>query len=347
MTVNLSHSGYGTRLRPLTLTVAKSSIYLVDKPIIVHQMEALAKVGVKEIFLALNYKAKRVCKTLEPHAKRLGMKVIYINEEEPLGTAGCLALAKKYLNDEEEFFMLNSDVICGFPFQELLDFHKQNKAEATILTTTTLQPEKYGVIIHDENGKISQFVEKPKEFIGNHINSGIYIINSSVLSLIEPRPTSMEKEIFPKVIERGGLYCIKLKGFWADIGNPSDYLIGTNLYLDNTVGIGGNYVSKRAFIGKDCQIGPNVVISDDCMIGDNVRLNSCVIMTGAKVLSGAYVENSIVGCGSTVGKWCHLSETTVIGEDVQLNDGLVFRGTKILPHKNVSENAYTPKKIIM
>ena len=145
--------------------------------------------------------------------------------------AGPLALAREMLSDGDPFFVLNSDVICEFPMVDLLDFHRAHGKEGTIMVTKVAEPSKYGVVLSKENGEITQFVEKPQVFVGNRINAGIYIFNKEILNRIQLRPTSIEKEIFPKMAADGNLFAMDLKGFWMDVGQPKDYLTGMCLYL--------------------------------------------------------------------------------------------------------------------
>src|SRR3990167_7750585 len=125
-----------------------------------------------------------------------------------MGTAGPLALAKEHLGvDGSPFFVLNADVTCTFPFKELLAFHHKHGKEGTIMVTKVEEPSRYGVVVYDEgNGKISRFVEKPAQFVGNRINAGIYLFNPGILSRIELRPTSIEREVFPVMAAQGQLY---------------------------------------------------------------------------------------------------------------------------------------------
>lgn len=116
-------------------------------------------------------------------------------ETEPLGTAGPLKLARDLLAGDEPFFVLNSDVICEFPFSEMMEFHLKHKNQGTIAVTMVKEPSKYGVVLYENDGLIKQFVEKPQEYVGNKINAGLYILNSSVLDLIPPGPCSIEKEV--------------------------------------------------------------------------------------------------------------------------------------------------------
>jgi mannose-1-phosphate guanylyltransferase len=146
-----------------------------------------------------------------------------------MGTAGPIKLAKDIIlanNTEGMFFVFNSDVICDYPLQKFVDFHKAHGKEGTILTTTVEEPSRYGVIISKEDGQIEKFVEKPTVFVSNKINAGLYLLNVSMIDRIELRPTSIEREIFPKMAAAGELYQMGLDGYWMDIGQPKDYLIG-------------------------------------------------------------------------------------------------------------------------
>lgn len=277
--------GYGTRLRPLTLSRPKPLVEFANKPILVHQMEALVEAGVKQVILAVSYRAEQMESELKEGAEKLGIELIFSHETEPLGTAGPLALAKEVLSSSSEpFFVLNSDVICDFPFKQLEEFHRNHGKEGTIVVTKVEEPSKYGVVIYDESGRIENFIEKPQEFVSNKINAGMYIFNPSVLSRIELKPTSIEKEVFPIMSQQKELYAFELSGFWMDVGQPKDFLIGMCLYLTSVrqskpellytnSGIVGNVlVDPTAKIGKGCRIGPNVTIGPDVIIEDGLFL---------------------------------------------------------------------------
>jgi mannose-1-phosphate guanylyltransferase len=115
----------------------------------------------------------------------------------------------------------------------MLEFHRLHKREGTIAVTRVKEPSRYGVILTDENNRILDFVEKPQQFIGDNINAGLYIFNKKFLNRVEPKPISIEREVFPQMAKEGELYVYPLEGFWADIGQPKDFLIGTNLYLND------------------------------------------------------------------------------------------------------------------
>lgn len=149
-----------------------------------HQIEALVDAGVRQVILAVSYRAEQMEAQLKKETEKLGVELIFSHETEPLGTAGPLALAKELLaTSDEPFFVLNSDIICDFPFQELEKFHRQHGNEGTIVVTKVEEPSKYGVVLYNDVGCIEDFIEKPQEFISNKINAGTLTISFHFTSL--------------------------------------------------------------------------------------------------------------------------------------------------------------------
>uniref|UniRef100_A0A8W4F9L7 mannose-1-phosphate guanylyltransferase n=1 Tax=Sus scrofa TaxID=9823 RepID=A0A8W4F9L7_PIG len=179
--------GYGTRLRPLTLSIPKPLVDFCNKPILLHQVEALASAGVDHVILAVSYMSQMLEKEMKAQEQRLGIRISMSHEEEPLGTAGPLALARDLLSETAEpFFVLNSDVICDFPFQAMVQFHRHHGQEGSILVTKVEEPSKYGVVVCEaDTGRIHRFVEKPQVFVSNKINAGMYILSPAVLQRIQ------------------------------------------------------------------------------------------------------------------------------------------------------------------
>lgn len=323
---------------------------------IYHQVKALSAAGVTDIVLAVNYRPEIMAKALEKYEKEFNVKITFSIEAEPLGTAGPLKLAEKVLGkDDSPFFVLNADVICEYPFQQLVEFHKKHGEEGTIVVTKVEEPSKYGVVVHKPNhpSRIDRFVEKPVEFVGNRINAGIYILNPSVLDRIELRPTSIEQETFPAIVKDGQLHSFDLEGFWMDVGQPKDFLSGTCLYLSSlskrdpkqlvspseSFVYGGNVmVHPTAKIGQNCRIGPNVTIGPNVVVGDGVRIQRSVILENSKVKDHAWVKSTICGWNSTIGRWARLENVTVLGDDVSIGDEVYVNGGSVLPHKSIKQN---------
>lgn len=373
--------GYGTRLRPLTLSRPKPLIEFCNQPIMMHQIKQLVKVGVNHVILAVSYKAEMVNEYVEEQAKILGIRITVSLEREALGTAGPLALAREHLSgslsqdinghskcdgdnnnlvhdDGVPFFVLNSDIICDYPFQSMIDFHRSHKAEGTIVVTRVNEPSKYGVVVYDQKGLVEKFVEKPTEFVSNKINAGLYIFSKTILNRIQLRPTSIEKETFPEMAKAKQLYALDLDGYWMDVGQPKDYLEGMCLFLDWTnrtnnqqlahgEGIIGNVlIDSTAKIGKGCQIGPDVCIGPNVSIDDGVLLRRCTIFKGSKLKSYSRLDQCIVGWNCVIGKWVRMENACVISEGVEVKDEIYLNGASILSNKIISSSVHEPTVIM-
>jgi len=129
------------------------------------------------------------------------------------------------------FFVFNSDVICEYPLEKLVEYHKTHKNEGTIMVTQVEDPSRYGVVVAKENGQIERFVEKPTTFVSNKINAGLYLFNTSIINRIPNKPCSIEREIFPVMASEETLFQMELPGYWMDIGQPKDYLLGQAMYI--------------------------------------------------------------------------------------------------------------------
>lgn len=210
----------------------------------------------------------------------------------------------------------------------------------------------------ETTGQVEKFVEKPKIFVGNKINAGIYLLNPSVLDRIELKPTSIEKEVFPKIAADNKLYAMVLPGFWMDIGQPKDYITGLRLYLDSLRKksssklakgshiIGNVLVDESAVIGDGCLIGPDVAIGPGCEIEPGVRLSHCTVMRGVRIKRHACISSSIIGWHSTVGRWARVENMSILGEDVHIGDEVYSNGGVVLPHKEIKSSILKPEIVM-
>ncbi|ORC89295.1 mannose-1-phosphate guanyltransferase [Trypanosoma theileri] len=362
--------GYGTRLRPLTLTMPKPLVPFCNKPMIVHQVEALRDAGVTEVILAVAYRSDKMKEVMDYWSKELGVSFVFSVEDEPLGTAGPLALARDILlQDDQPFFVLNADVTCRFPLRELLSFHLKNGREGTIAVTKVSEWQKYGVVVFDEStGIIDQFVEKPKNFVGDKINAGIYILNKSVLNRIKLEKTSIETQVFPQMASAKQLSAFNLEGFWMDIGIPRDYIDGIGKYLQSLNGSpkeseelflvgntkrtnnftveGSVMIHPTAKIGEGCCIGPFVTIGPGCVIGPACRIKRSAIFENSTIGGASLIDSSIIGWSGRVGPWCRIVNNTVLGEDVEVKEELFLNGIKVLPNKTISQSYMEPEVVM-
>ena len=406
--------GYGTRLRPLTLSMPKSLVPFCNMPIVEHQIKAAAAAGVTHVILAVGYQPGEMLESLAELEERYSIRITCSIEKSPLGTAGPLHLAREELvSDPEPFFVFNSDVICEFPLQEMLAFHRSHGGLGTLCVTPVTEPSKYGVVQHD-SGKISAFVEKPQVYVGNEINAGLYLLSKSVVDRVGPKFMMFEKDVFPQMASEGKLFCYPLKGYWADIGQPVDYLKGMVLHLEaleerkkfeipkpsvvSDEQIDSEHVSSvtgcsptrklspfkaqritlshdykkaespvisptiipqtytiippvvihpTACIGTGAVVGPHVTLGPGSQVGDFVRVKNSAIFDNVKIGDGAWVDGSIIGWKSKIGKWAKLGQGTVLGENVEISEGVFLNGIFVLPHKSIKDNILEKAKVIM
>lgn len=210
----------------------------------------------------------------------------------------------------------------------------------------------------DETNKITEFVEKPQVFVSNKINAGLYVFNPAILNRIEVKPTSIEKEIFPKMATDGELYSFELKGFWMDIGQPKDFLKGMALFLDSLRNIqpkvlhqgpnvyGNVLIHPSAKVGNGCRIGPYVSIGPNVIVEEGVSITRCTVLKGSYIKKHSWLDSCLIGWGCNIGRWVRMENTCVLGEDVVVKDELYLNGAKILPHKSINESVPEPDIIL-
>ncbi|OAF69121.1 hypothetical protein A3Q56_03129 [Intoshia linei] len=364
--------GYGTRLRPLTISKPKPLVEFGNKPIIEHQIEALIKVGVKHIIMGVNYMPEKLNESVFEISQRLNIRITINMEDEPLGTgrllfkfmfyyskcnktlfsAGSIANAAKYLENDEHFFVFNSDITCEFPLQEFMDHHLKHDGIGTIAITKVDEPSKYGVLVYDESTmKINKFVEKPAIFVSNKINAGLYLFRNAILDMIELKPTSIEREIFPKLASQNALYAFNMKGHWMDIGQPKDFIKGTSLYLNylETINDDSLIQDRKGFIGNvkmhhnvkigvDVKIGPNVVIGCGVIIGNGVCIKNTTLLADCHVMDYSIINTCIIGWKCKIGKWARLENQCILGEDVRIGEEMCLNKCIVFPHKEIRES---------
>ena len=314
--------GFGTRLRPFTFTRAKSLLPILNEPMISYLIKTLPK-KVDTVILAVNYRREQIEKYFYTHD--FG-KTIIVNEElQPLGTGGAVKFADKYI--QGRFFVLNADIICSLNLSEMLRFHEKKKAVATISLWPVESVSEFGVVDIKKDGTIIKFVEKPKadDAPSNLINAGAYLLEPQVLNYIEEgKLVSMEKEIFPQVIENTGhFYGYKFQGHWIDVGRISSYINVQSLLLEKqkkTFLMGQQCTIqgslRRSCIGDHVHVGKNTTIDasilfDKARIGENVRLDHCVIGENVTIGHGALLQNVAVGDNETIQPQAELNNSIV------------------------------------
>ncbi|MEO5577246.1 MAG: NDP-sugar synthase [Gaiellaceae bacterium] len=324
--------GLGTRLRPLTDRTRKDMLPLVDRPQLAYTFEHLRRFGVTRAVISCGYLPTQI---QEHFGNRYGnLRLEYRVEEEPLGTGGAIRFAAEGI--EEPFFALNGDSLRETDLGELVKFHRQRRCRATILLTPVEDPSRYGLVRVHGDGRVLSFLEKPRpeEIDTNLINAGMYVLEPDVLDLIPPgRPVSIEREVFPRLVEGQSVYGVALPGYWLDIGTPDAYLqahrdvLERNFVTELGEQVGADYtlVAEDAVTGE-ARLVPPVFVGAGAKIGAGARIGSlAVIGAGAVVGEGASVESSVIGAGAVVGPRTHVAGS-IVGERAELGADCDVRG---------------------
>jgi mannose-1-phosphate guanylyltransferase len=297
--------GEGTRLRPLTSTVPKPALTLVDRPFLAYAVEWLARHGVEEVVLACGFMPDVLREALLGEDERSGVRIRYVAEPEPLGTAGAIRFAADELGEElgERFLALNGDVLTDLDLGALLAAHRERGARATVGLHPVEDSAAYGLVSRDPDGAVLEFVEKTGEPAPGEVNAGMYVLERSVLELMPPgREVSIEREVFP-LLAGDGLYGTLLEGYWMDIGTPERYLQATWDILEGRVETQveptgpGLYVDPTAEIAESAAIGPRAVVGPRCRLESRVEVRESVLLDGCVAGAGARVSRSILSPG--------------------------------------------------
>ena len=324
--------GEGTRMRPLTETIPKPLLPLMDRPFLHQVLDHLAAHGVHEVVLSSPYLER----TFEPFLteRRGDPAVTWITEPEPLGTAGAIVNALEYVSGAA-FLVLNGDVLTDLDLTALLEFHRDRKAIATIALTPVADARPYGLVLTARDGRVLAFEEKPAEPVPGNINAGTYVLEPRALDGWERgRELSIEREVYPALIERGStVYSFLSEAYWMDLGTPERYLQAHFDVLDGRVGgleHDAPYVAPSAEVAPGASLGRLVVVGEGARIGPGTVVDRSVIHRGAGAAAGARVVRSILGPGSRVGERA-VVEDCVLAEGAGVPDGLRAEGARIRP----------------
>ena len=341
--------GEGTRLRPLTYGTPKPMVPIMNVPFLARTMERLYAVGIREVILAAGYLPDAISEYFGD-GSRLDMKITYVIEEQPMGTAGAIKNVEQHIHGP--FFVLNGDVLTSLDFQAMIDYHKRKGGLGVLHLITVEDPSAFGCVVHDGEGRISQFVEKPPKGTEptNDVNAGTYLLEPQVLALIpEGRNVSIERETFPRILEEGNaLYAFTTNDYWVDLGRPETYL---NAHRDILAGvmpleiepgitgptpasdaniIGPVHFDDDAEIDESATVGPNVVLGKGCRIARNATIRDAVLWDGVIVGEGVFIEESIIASHARIGAHAYVAAGSVIG-----HDAVVEPGTKLEPGARV------------
>lgn len=346
--------GYGTRLRPITLTTPKPLCKICGESVIERLLRLMPEWDINEVAISTMYLSDIIRQQIGE--SKNGLKISYVTEETPLGSAGGAKLASEAFENDfcDNFIILSGDGIFDFDIRKAVVFHEANDADVTIVTYPTKEPLEYGVVLSDKTGKIKSFCEKPSwsEVRSNTVNTGIYIIKSAIFKDIpNGRQFDFSKDLFPFLLgTKRKLYSYEAEGYWCDIGDLSAYykcnvdaMCGKIKNVDFSEAISEKeaaelgikvsfpvYISKKAKLSPDTNIGKYSVILDNSDIGakseiigsiimENVKIGSNTNINGSIICENTVVENNTkIYSGTTIGAGCTIAAGATITEGVSI-----------------------------
>jgi mannose-1-phosphate guanylyltransferase len=314
--------GFGTRLRPLTLSIPKPLLPIANVRLLEHVLAGLGSAGVTDAVLAIGFKPEPFLEAF-PDNVCAGVALQYAVEPEPMDTAGAIGFAARHVGIDDTFIVVNGDILTDIDYRALVSFHRQQKAEGTIRLITVDDPSQFGVVETDDDGWVQRFVEKPQphESDCRNVNAGTYVLEPSVLSRIpENQPLSIERVVFPDMARDRVLSATVMNGYWIDTGRPQTYLQANLDLIDGTrsqilasIGpqthVATSAVITHSVVGNHAHIGEGAIIVDSVIlpgahVGARTRVEESVVMgvveDGASVLRGVIGADGVVRAGESV-----------------------------------------------
>jgi mannose-1-phosphate guanylyltransferase/phosphomannomutase len=358
--------GFGTRIQPLTNSVPKPMLPVMNRPMMEHTIVSLSELGIKE-FIVLLYFKPEIIKDYFKDGSAWGINITYVVPDDDYGTAGAVKKAQEYIGDEN-FIIISGDLVTDFDFQKIFDYHKSKNSKLTITLTSVENPLEFGVVIANNEGKIEKFLEKPSwgEVFSDTINTGIYIIEPEILNYIPNNENfDFAKDLFPMLMRKGiDLIAGYADGYWRDVGNPESY---RDVYEDILSGkikfqLGGEvikYPDGVLICEEDNGLDDSVEVVGIVVIGKNVtvkkgsKLTNVVIGNNVSIGGSTKISNSVIWDNVEIGKntkldGCVICNNNRIGKNVTAKSGLILAegceiGELVIVEKDVT---IWPDKVI-
>ncbi|MBN1822809.1 MAG: NDP-sugar synthase [Endomicrobiales bacterium] len=337
--------GFGTRLRPLTCSMPKPMLPIINRPFLEYQFRLLKKYGIRDVVLCVAYMPNDFRRHFGS-GKKLGLNITYVHEKEPLGTGGAVKNAAKYINGPT--FVLNGDILSDVNLKGMYDFHKSKKGLATIALARVKDPTMFGLVETDKKSKIERFIEKPSwdEVTCNTINAGFYIIEPNVLSFMPSGINySIERGLFPTLLkEQLDIYGYVFRGYWLDIGTIDKYLQAHYDLINSGADFDmpGKMRQDNLWVGNKLKWGKNVDLNGRMVCGNNVNVGDFSQFIGNVCLG----SNVRIGQGSVVSNSVIL-DNTVIGEGVRIEKSVIGKNCTIESSSSISANSAVGNKTVI
>lgn len=368
--------GFGTRIRPLTSSIPKPMLPVLNIPIMEHVINLLVREGFTEIFVLLFFQPD-VIRSYFGDGSKFGVKIHYVLPDRDYGTCGAVGLLRNHI--KERFLVISGDLVTNFPLSSMVDFHVRNGAFVTIGLVSVADPLQFGIVITERDGRIVKFLEKPSwgEVFSDNINTGIYVLEPGVFDYIPPgEEYDFSKNLFPDLLKRGfRLFGYKANCYWRDVGDPESYIevhkdiiggcvelvirgervereeaviycdtgtkIPTDLKAFGKVILGKNVVIGKSVTLKDVSIGDNSYVGDGSVVESSTLWWNVNIGKNVKILESVVCNDVVIADGVTVGRKVVIAEGVKIGEEAEIKDCV-----KIWPFKVVEDKAVLSDNLI-
>ena len=354
--------GEGTRLRPLTCTLPKPMVPILNRPMMEHILNLLKRHGFRNVASTLWYLPNDVTAYFQDGSE-FGVRMEYYIEREPLGTAGSVKNASAFLTDT--FVVVSGDALTDIDLTKAVSYHKEKGSVATLVLTSVANPLSYGVVLTDGDGKIAQFLEKPtwSQVFSDTVNTGIYILEPEVLDLVRPgQKVDFSQDVFPELLRRGApMYGYVATGYWSDVGNlevyrhahrdcldgkvqldlpnsrPGNIFMEADVHVHETARIEGPvYIGRGARIGEHAFIGPYSVIGSYAQVDAHSNLKQSLIWSGVNVAQRAQLRGCVCAKDVVVDKESEIYEGAVLGPKVRVGAmSTIAPNTKVWPEKTI------------
>ena len=367
--------GEGSRLRPLTIRRSKPMVPIAGKPVMEHILNLLKRHGFTEVIVTVQYLASSI-EDYFGNGSQFGMRITYSREDVPLGTAGSVKNAEEQLT--EPFLVISGDALTDYNLTDLIQFHNDKKSLATLLLAHVHNPLEYGVIITNEDGHITQFLEKPSwgEVFSDTINTGIYVLDPKVFTYFEKdKPFDFSQELFPSMLKKGDpIYgYVTPGGYWCDVGNLSEYMranadvlqgrvdieipakdIGGNIWCEEGVEIDeGAQLYGPIYLGHDSKVRSGAIIHGPSMIGsytivdERAQVDRSIVWNNSYIGDRAELRGALVGTSTNIKSKAVMFEGSVIGDNSIVQDSAIIQpNVKIWPDKEIEAGAVVNTSII-
>lgn len=337
--------GFGTRIQPLTHSVPKPMLPIMNRPMMEHTIVSLRDLGITE-FIVLLYFKPDIIKEYFKDGSEWGISITYVVPDDDYGTAGAVKRAQEHIGDEN-FIIISGDLVTDFDFQKIFDYHAEKKSKLTITLTSVDNPLEFGVVIANEEGRIEKFLEKPSwgEVFSDTINTGIYIIEPEILDFI-PKNENFDfaKDLFPLLMREGiELMAGHAEGYWRDVGNPESY---RDVYEDILSG-----KIKMTTEGAPLKYPDGVLIREEGYesepLDESVEIIGIVVLgKNVTIKKGCRLSNVVIGDDVTIGTGCKI-RNTVIWNDVDIGKNTKLDGCVICNHNRIGKNVSAKSGMIL